>query len=304
MLRGGFVDLRHDSSSDHGAGSFWPSFTDIMMVVVMIFMLASTVLVLRNFELVKELSSTMEAEQLASRLAEVATETNATLEEQLSQTQYQVSELRMKLMQREEANELMTQMLQDQDKQLTDLNGQLQRLRGDLSQQSQLARESQQQLQQTREVKQQLEQLLQTEQQRLESLQQNYQQQVVDYETLKRLSRSSDQRLSLVQGQYEQLKVEYDKLVRPARTAQGKYVVDVRYRVEAGAKIIEYHLPGEAGYTQLSLPELHQKLQQLQQQHHNQLYIKVIIPDNSGLSYNEAWEFTQKVLSRYDYYYQ
>jgi hypothetical protein len=34
------------------------------------------------------------------------------------------------------------------------------------------------------------------------------------------------------------------------------------------------------------------------------LYVKVIIPDNSGLSYNEAWRFTNDMLTRYDYYSQ
>jgi hypothetical protein len=32
--------------------------------------------------------------------------------------------------------------------------------------------------------------------------------------------------------------------------------------------------------------------------------VKVIIPEDSGLSYNEAWTFTQDILTSYDYYYQ
>jgi hypothetical protein len=32
--------------------------------------------------------------------------------------------------------------------------------------------------------------------------------------------------------------------------------------------------------------------------------VKVIIPGDSGLSYNEAWNFTRDILSKYDYYYQ
>jgi hypothetical protein len=34
------------------------------------------------------------------------------------------------------------------------------------------------------------------------------------------------------------------------------------------------------------------------------LYVKIVIPDTSGLSYSEAWSFTNNILSRYDYYYQ
>ena len=29
----------------------------------------------------------------------------------------------------------------------------------------------------------------------------------------------------------------------------------------------------------------------------------VVSPDDSGLSYNEAWDFTKGILSQYDYYY-
>lgn len=45
-----FIDLRQNELSESSGASFWPSFTDIMMVIVMIFMLASTVLMLRNYD--------------------------------------------------------------------------------------------------------------------------------------------------------------------------------------------------------------------------------------------------------------
>jgi len=31
---------------------------------------------------------------------------------------------------------------------------------------------------------------------------------------------------------------------------------------------------------------------------------KSIIPEESGLTYNEAWGFMKKILEKYDYYYQ
>ena len=64
-MDGGFIDLRQNPDAATGGDSFWPSFTDIMMVVVMIFMIASTVLMLRNWELVRELRATIEAEHQA-----------------------------------------------------------------------------------------------------------------------------------------------------------------------------------------------------------------------------------------------
>ena len=96
-MDGGFVDLRQQGDTGMGGDSFWPSFTDIMMVVVMIFMIASTVLMLRNWELVRALRATIEAEHQAEELARSMTETSATLEEQLAQAQHANSELRIQL---------------------------------------------------------------------------------------------------------------------------------------------------------------------------------------------------------------
>ena len=42
----------------------------------------------------------------------------------------------------------------------------------------------------------------------------------------------------------------------------------------------------------------------LKDKYGNLLYVKLIIPDDSGLSYNEAWSFTVDMLDKYDYYHQ
>ena len=65
-LDGGFVDLRVGRHESGAEDTFWPSFTDIMTVIVMIFLLAMVVLLIRNMELVNELRATMEAERSAA----------------------------------------------------------------------------------------------------------------------------------------------------------------------------------------------------------------------------------------------
>ena len=50
--------------------------------------------------------------------------------------------------------------------------------------------------------------------------------------------------------------------------------------------------------------ELHRRLQRLKQEKRNGLYVKVIFPGDSGLTYDEAWRFTSDLHSRYDYYSQ
>ena len=49
---------------------------------------------------------------------------------------------------------------------------------------------------------------------------------------------------------------------------------------------------------------IHKQLLKLKQKYGDNLYVKVIIPENSGLSYNEAWQFMQDIFNKYDYYYQ
>ena len=52
---GGSVDLRLNGRDRGVEATLWPSFTDIMTVVVMIFLIAMVVLLMRNMELVAEL---------------------------------------------------------------------------------------------------------------------------------------------------------------------------------------------------------------------------------------------------------
>ena len=70
MTNRGFIDLRQNSGSgSYTDDSVWPSFTDIMTVVVMIFLMALVVILLRNTELTDRLRATIEREQNASQLA-------------------------------------------------------------------------------------------------------------------------------------------------------------------------------------------------------------------------------------------
>ena len=49
--------------------------------------------------------------------------------------------------------------------------------------------------------------------------------------------------------------------------------------------------------------EIHNTIE-LKHEHGKNLYVKIIIPEDSGLTYNEAWEFMRQLLVKYDYYYQ
>jgi chromosome segregation ATPase len=113
-----------------------------------------------------------------------------------------------------------------------------------------------------------------------------------------------NQQLLTLKGEYETVKSQYEELIKPARSAKGKYIAQVYYVKDDSGDVIRYRQPGDKGFSRLSLAEVEQRLAKLKAEQGENLYVKIIIPDNSGLTYNEAWEFMRKLLVKYDYYYQ
>jgi chromosome segregation ATPase len=103
---------------------------------------------------------------------------------------------------------------------------------------------------------------------------------------------------------YLVLEDKYQRLIRPARSPLGKEVVTVQYSRQDGQYRILYKEPQSDGFEPVGREELQTRLDRLKSRWQDKLYIKIIIPEQSGLSYNEAWNFTRNILSRYDYYYQ
>ena len=296
MFSDGFTDLRMSHQHGQGDESFWPSFTDIMTVVVMIFLITSVVLMVRNWELIDQLRTSLLAEQKASEMIRSTSEVNATLEEQLAQAQHEISVLRMQLMQTNEDNEILNRTLVDKEQQLVVIMTDNQKLQATLSNTEQ----------QVASLDSQLQQVIVD----LDKLRSNYEQQSTELNAtrdklviLSEEKEAQSRQLVSLETDYSNLKVKYDKLVKPARTAKGKYVVEVNYEKIKGKGRIRFKDAGDENYTTLTSSELHSKLAALKKEHANKLYIKIIIPENSGLSYSEAWEFMKNILHKYDYYY-
>ena len=289
-----FIDLRSGNLSSE---SFWPSFTDIMTVVVMIFLITSVVLMVRNWELIDQLRTSLLAEQRASEMIRSTTEVNETLEEQLAQAQHELSVLRMQLMQTGEDNDMLNQMLADKEQQIVVLLTDNQTLQGALSNTEQRVTSLDSQLQQV---------IID-----LDKLRNSYNEQTTELKTtqnkliiLSEEKEAQSRQLLSLETDYSSLKVKYDKLVKPARTAKGKYVVEVNYEKIKGKGRIRFKDSGDKSYTTLTSDELHKKLATLKKEHPKALYIKIIIPEKSGLSYSEAWTFMKGILHKYDYYYE
>jgi len=64
--------------------SFWPSFSDIMMVIVMVFLLVTVAVILNNWALISKLTNSVEAHKAASSLADNRKAENQNLEKKLS----------------------------------------------------------------------------------------------------------------------------------------------------------------------------------------------------------------------------
>jgi len=293
----GFVDLRQGyATGAQGSDSFWPSLTDIMTVVVMIFMLASTVLIIRNWELMDELRNTMEAEQRSAMMARNVADANATLEEQLAAAEHQLSLLRMQLMQADEKDQAKSRQLAEGEQNRLALEAEVAQLREQLLQAANryAQLESQNRAQQNQ---------LASARDEIAALQQNSQQQASELTRLRQDQLTEQQLLITLKSDFDELKVKYDKLIKPARTAKGKHVVEVRYEKVAGKQQIALRDEGQTEYRQLNKAEMEQILSVLKRANPGKLYVKIVIPDNSGLSYNEAWKFTKEVLQQFDYYY-
>ena len=422
-----FAPIGQLQNSRSGDNSFWPSFTDIMMVITMIFLMATSLLLVRNWQLVAELRESIVAEQLAEQLIESTFLENVTLEERLANAEQSNSILRLRILKKDEdlliasntiqqqaasiaaleasntefgksldqssaalakANieiEKVATQYQDLENQLARLNQEFNQLKTvsdntsallaaaevNLESLTQTSKVQQQEISTLKQEEQRLGQeiaglkqdrqrqdqeivklnqdkerqnkeiaKLELDRQRLSQEGQTYSRQLlvlkqetrtqlsVAREEINLLSRSGqtqqqniasltqeklflnreveayNRQLLSLKGKYEVVKSKYEELVKPARSAKGKYIAQVFYIKGKNGKIIRYKQPGDSGFTNLPLSEVEKRLSTLKAQKGKDLYVQIIIPQDSGLTYNEAWDFMRKLLVKYDYYYQ
>lgn len=331
-MNDGFTDLRLNSQEGQVSESFWPSFTDIMTTVVMIFLIAMVVLLVRNMELVNQLRSTMEAERIAAELARATGEEKDSLSMALHRAQEQLQQARLDIMRLEQKAVDRESLITKQMATISDLTGR----RDDLAQQAaQLTLANQQMEADLKNRKARLTTLTQSLKNReielgaardevtnlqanIDSLQESLrnsqlratqmQGELADknkaLEAAQQAAQEIDRKYLVMAGDYDNLKVKYDKLVRPARSAEGRHLIEVRYWKSKGRFLISWR-EGDAGeFQSISRKRLDLVLTRMLKDYPDGLYVRVIFPDNSGLSYNEAWEFTNHVHSKYDYYFR
>ncbi|MDD9875744.1 MAG: hypothetical protein OXU22_09465 [Gammaproteobacteria bacterium] len=121
---------------------------------------------------------------------------------------------------------------------------------------------------------------------------------------LQELADAAGEQFRSLQQEYEALDAKYRDLVRPARSPAGKYVVDVRFSKWGDQYRFQLKEPAQSQAADYSREQLARRLAALKERHGDDLYTRVVIPEDNQLTHNEAWRFTQEILQGYDYYYQ
>jgi len=96
MQQSGFIDLRIDSADSDGA-NFWPGFTDVMTVIVLIFIMTMLSLLAKNMGLLDELTSAIELERVAQAEVKTMTEINEELNSHLMGLEEELVQMQLSL---------------------------------------------------------------------------------------------------------------------------------------------------------------------------------------------------------------
>ncbi|MBT5230215.1 MAG: hypothetical protein HOM11_08045 [Methylococcales bacterium] len=306
-----FVDLRVDQYDDNTNEGFWPSFTDIMTVIVMIFLLSMVVLQVRNMDLVKQLQSSVEAERQAASIARATAIEKHSLDEKLNDSEATLAMLRFQLQQSQQESTERLQQTRQQQQAITKLTNTQNAQALSIEQLQQLKNSLQQRLQQQHtsfnvllKQSQILASQVQQQQQSLQLAEQSQRQKDTYIQTLLEDATQKSHVYNQLSEDHTVLQSKYEKLIKPARSSKGKIVVEVFHHKVLNQKEYKIKMPGKKNYEVVTETALHKHLTHLKQLYPEKLYIKIVFPEKSGLSYGEAWKFTNTTLVKYDSYYQ
>lgn len=305
MRDGHFAFASLLSGRDEQEESFWPSFTDVMMVITMIFLIVTVAVILTNTRLLDNLKRSILAEQAALQEAQQAARQAERAAQEAQHAQQQAvaaQEAAQKATEQAEfqlkANATLEEQLEYLQQRTSTLEMELLRSRAEAEAAREASTAKDAELARLQALSKEQADTLGLRDKRILELQQSLDEKTKQVVGLQAKVDESQKQLLSLQGEYSELDKKYQKLLKPARSPKGKQVVEVVYS-KAGYSI---RRPGEGAIRSINRTALETELAELKAKHGNDLYVKVIIPDNSGLSYNEAWRFTNDMLTKYDYY--
>ncbi len=302
-----FSDLRVNRDSQSSDTTLWPSFTDIMTVILMVFMLTMVVVIIKNSDLINQirLSKAMQAqsEEMLEKNVQVLADLrlrNTDLEEAVRSARMEIILLSDEMQRLENNLDIKAAAIARLADEKEELHENLRLIRMQMVDKDQELENAQLMIGGIRDKAERANRQLSLQIAELLS-------QLEENETtmLVLTDQKSDLELTLARQRkdFSSLEDKYLKLVRPARSSMGKQVVSVQVLKDDGETQYLVKAVGGSSWRTLPKAELFEILARLKDQLGDDLYIKVVIPDDSGLSYNEAWGFTKEVLSEFDYYY-
>jgi chromosome segregation ATPase len=306
------IDLRQNRRNRISDISLWPSFTDIMTVILMIFMLTMVVVIVKNADLARQLAARMEREQQAREALDAEREAGRKLQDALADREEKLQSKEMEIILKGDEIRVIRSTLEAKVALISALQAKIaadEQTLGRLQEETAAKAAEMEHLQQAHT--QQLAALTEQTRRQIEAFNRKF-------DELMARVREKEDRLAALNAEktgieldlarqrsdYLELEEKYNKLIRPARSPAGKAVAAVQYSKIDGEYHILFKAPDRNSFVLLDETQLHARLRRLKERLQDGLYVKVIIPEDSGLTYNEAWNFTRDILSRYDYYYQ
>ena len=303
----GFNDLRVNRQNQSSDTTIWPSFTDIMTVILMVFMLTMVVVIIKNADLINQirLSRSLQAESETALRNNVQVMAdlrlrNTDLEEAVRSARMEIILLSDEMQRLDDNLEIKAAAIARLVGEKEELEENLRLIRMQMVEKDQELENAQVMIGGIRDEAERANRQLSLQLAQLLS-------QLEDNQTtmLTLTDQKTDLELALARQRkdFSSLEDKYLKLVRPARSSMGKQVVSVQFlKVDGEASYLLKDL-GKKNWNPLPKDVVFARLKLLKEQLGTDLYIKVVIPDDSGLSYNEAWDFTKTILSQFDYYY-
>ena len=288
------IDFEESAELGGAEDSIWPTFTDIMTVVLMIFMFSMLVAVLKNTELVTELEQTLHTEQMTKAQLSETQESESALKARNDMLDQALRAKEMKILLLGDNQKMLARKLQDRDRQLENMQVIIGNLNIEKSDAQKKLAEKENAILVLGQQKKQLE----------DETAQKLSQMDIVISDLRSKQQEAELALANQRSVYTALEEKYNKLVGPARSPIGKKVVSVRLSRKDGQRLYDIQGVGEAEFHRVSEQELHRMLGEYKNKFGKQLYVKIVIPKGANFSYNEAWEVTNDLLTKYDYYHQ
>lgn len=335
-----FTDLRANGGERSSEISLWPSFTDIMTVVLMIFMLTMVVVIIKNTTLGQALLRSEDQGRQIEALLQQSQAAQAELKTTLVDLQEKLSQKEMQIILLSDEAKILQQDLAGKTLLIAAVEGEVAEFKNKIivlqesvataEAEAAHARESASRAsaalekkvaELTREYDARIAEIQSASEKKLAALTDAKASEIEEYNrrVLTLLSQLKEKEtvilslggqkqaleLSLAKQRqdFSALEEKYIRLIRPARSPAGKMVATVSFQRQDGRHRITFKGVDTEKVETLTLDQLHRQLGELKNKWQDQLYVRIIIPENSGLTYNEAWTFTKDILSRYDYYY-